>query len=281
MDGGKQTTDAMRWLLLVAAVLVFVIGAPLFLFPDRTAFLFSWTVNPPITAAFLGAAYLAAGVIEFRASQDTDWTSARIAVPAVWVFTTLTLVATLLHIDKFHFGPDFAGFTQFVTWVWLAVYALVPLVMGALWLMQARRSGTSPAHTAPLPGWMSAVLWTQAALMLALGAALFLFPASVKALWPWALSALTARAIGAWLMGIGTLAAHMAQEGDHRRNAHASAALIVFVLLEWVAIARLSGATTDSGAAVIDWGDKRIWALVAFLATLFVVALIGWRKRAG
>lgn len=42
-------------MLLVAAGLVLAIGLPIYLLPDRTDLLFSWTVNPPLTAAFLGA----------------------------------------------------------------------------------------------------------------------------------------------------------------------------------------------------------------------------------
>lgn len=281
MTERKRTTDAMRWMLLVAAVLVAIIGAPLFLFPDRTALLFSWTVNPPITAAFLGGAYLAAGVIEFRASQDTTWEQARIAVPAVWIFTSLTLIATLLHIDKFHFGSDFSPFTQFVTWVWLAVYALVPVVMGALWLVQLRKPGASAPGANPMANWMKTVLWLEAVVLLGMGAGLFLVPAETKALWPWALSALTARAVGAWLLGIGALMAHMAMEGDHRRNAHAYVALIVFCVLELVALLRLSGAQAEGGEYIVDWSDPRSWVLIAFIGAMLGVAFAGWKARKG
>ena len=50
----KQTTRPMRWLLMVAAALVLAIGIPLVLVPTETDTFFSWTVNPPLTAAFLG-----------------------------------------------------------------------------------------------------------------------------------------------------------------------------------------------------------------------------------
>ncbi|WP_298908141.1 hypothetical protein [uncultured Aliiroseovarius sp.] len=280
MSDRTQTTDAMRWMLLVAAVLVTVIGAPLFLLPDKTAFLFSWTVNPPVTAAFLGGAYLAAGLVEFRASQDTTWESARIAVPAVWIFTTMTLIATLLHIDKFHFGAEFAPFTQFVTWVWLAVYGLVPIVMGALWVLQLRKTSKDGPRANPMAGWMRTVLWGQAGILLLLGGGLFLAPADIKFLWPWALSALTARAVGAWLIGIGALSAHMALEGDNQRVAHANAALIVFCVLEVLAVIRLSADTSAAGDPVIDWGDARIWLFIAALGAMLGTAIAGWRARA-
>ena len=77
----------------------------------------------------MGAAYLAAFVLEFLGARETIWARARVAVPAVLVFTVLTLVATLLHIDKFHFGPEFSLLTQAGTWVWLLIYAIVPVGM--------------------------------------------------------------------------------------------------------------------------------------------------------
>ena len=47
----------MRALLAVAAVLVFLAGTQLFVFSTRTARYFAWTIDPPMTAAFLGAHY--------------------------------------------------------------------------------------------------------------------------------------------------------------------------------------------------------------------------------
>ena len=66
----SATTDAapviapMRWLLYIAAFLVFLAGLVLFVFPLRTAEWFAWTVNPPMTAVFLGAAYWSAAGLE-------------------------------------------------------------------------------------------------------------------------------------------------------------------------------------------------------------------------
>src|SRR5436309_8561225 len=37
-----------------------------------------------------------------------SWANARVAVPAIWLFTALTLVATLLHFDQFHFSSPIA-----------------------------------------------------------------------------------------------------------------------------------------------------------------------------
>ncbi len=100
----RPLIPAMRRLLLVASLLVLAVGIPLMLRPTETADYFSWTIQPPLTAAFLGSAYWASFLLEFEASRRHTWDYARIAVPAVFVFTVLTLIATLNNLEKFHFG---------------------------------------------------------------------------------------------------------------------------------------------------------------------------------
>ena len=99
-----KTTVSMQRLLLIASILVLLIGIPLVFLPRRTDTYFSWTVSPPITAAFLGSAYWSSFLLELSSSRKKLWARTRIAVPAVLLFTTLTLVATLIHLDKFHIG---------------------------------------------------------------------------------------------------------------------------------------------------------------------------------
>jgi hypothetical protein len=117
----------MRWLLYIAAFLVFLAGLVLFVFPLRTADWFAWTVNPPMTAVFLGAAYWSAAGLEVTGARSASWDIARLAVWPVLVFTTLTLGVTLLHLDRFHLSSDAAPLAQVATWAWLAIYAVVPV----------------------------------------------------------------------------------------------------------------------------------------------------------
>jgi hypothetical protein len=113
-------TRSVRALLLVAAGLVLLAGIPLFVFPLRTQEWFAWTVASPMTAVFLGASYWASAVLEVAGARARTWPRARISVPAVAVFTVLTLVATLLHLPMFHLGADQPGPTRAVTVLWVA-----------------------------------------------------------------------------------------------------------------------------------------------------------------
>src|SRR5437764_860130 len=104
----RRLIPGMRLLLRLASVLVAVAGIQLFVFTAQTDQFFAWTIAPTETAVFLGAAYWAVSAMEFAASRQETWSRARITVPAVLLFTVLTLVATLIHLDKFHLGPAFS-----------------------------------------------------------------------------------------------------------------------------------------------------------------------------
>lgn len=276
-DLSCPTMPAMRLLLIVASILVLIIGLPLYLAPTRTDLLFSWTVNPPMTAAFLGSGYLAAFVIELTSAREASWEQARISVPAVLVFTTMTLIATLLHLDKFHFGAEFPAITRFVTYVWLVVYACVPVIMAVLLALQVRQIGKDGARIAPMPAWSRTIFFLQGVVLLLIGAALFFFPGATKDItWPWALSALTARAIGAWCLGNGVLFVHIAYEKDFWRVKNALLALFIYGILLVASFARLAGDLTASGEPIIDWADPILWAYLAFVLSILIMTGYGW-----
>lgn len=263
----RALTAGMRRMLLVASGLVFTIGIPLYLLPERTERFFAWTINPPLTAAFLGGAYWASFLLEFLASRERRWADARVAVPAVFAFTLLTLVVTLLHIDRFHLARSLPPETRLVTQVWVIVYAVVPPLLLGLWLIQNSRPGGDSPPCAPLPRWLLVVLAGQATVLILLGAALLLAPLRVAGLWPWPLTALTGRAVGVWLVGVGIAAGHVAWEGDWRRGRASWAAFAALGALELLALARFPGA--------VRWGSPAAWCYVAFLAGFLAIGLAG------
>jgi hypothetical protein len=204
---GAPVAGSVRALLRVAAVLVFLAGVQLFLFPRRTDEYFAWTVASPMTAVFLGASYWSAVGLELVAARAARWAGARIALPAVFVFTVLTLIVTLVHLELFHLDADLPLRTRAVTWGWIAVYVVVPLLMVVAYRDQ-RRVGTAVPAPTGLPVLVRATLVAVAALLLAVGTVLLLSPSWADDLWPWTLTPLTARAVGAWLVGLGVAAGH-------------------------------------------------------------------------
>lgn len=252
----------MRALLWVATVLVFLAGVQLFLFPERTERFFAWTINPPLTAVFLGAAYWSSVAFEARAALARSWAEARIAVPTVFVFTTLTLVVTLVHLDAFHLEATHELGTRAVTWAWIAIYVVVPVVMAVLWVAQGRVPGQDPPRDAPLPRWLTALVAVQALILLPLGGYLLLAPEDAAALWPWDLTALTGRATGAWVLSLGVAAAHAVVERDVERLQPAAVAYLTFGVLQTIALLRYPNTP--------DWGDPSAIAYAAFLVSAIV-----------
>lgn len=261
----KLLTPGMRLMLFVAAFLVFSVGVSLFLLTGKTDRYFAWTIANPLTAAFLGAGYWASGLLEFAAGRETAWANARVGVPAVLLFTVLTLVVTLVHWESFHFDdPDFVA--QAGTWFWLAVYALVPMIMGTL-LLQVGWSVEDAVDTSkPLPTAMRVAVFAQGGVMLLLGAALLVQPSSVDQLWPWSLTELTGRAIGAWLCALGVAALHTSFENNLRRVRPVLISYLLLAVLQIIALLRY----TD----IPDWSNVRIWIYVAFLVSMLVCGAI-------
>jgi hypothetical protein len=246
----------LRALLWLFAALALIAGVLLFGLSEDTDRFFSWTIKPPLTAAFLGASYWAACFLIAWAARQRLWVWARATMPPVLVIAVLLLIATLIHLDRFHMDSVFG-------WFWLIVYLTVPPALVILLFRQLRAPGSDSLRGQPLPSGLRLVLVLQAATMLACGVALFVAPADADALWPWQLTPLTARAVGAFLTGFGVAAAHAAVENDLARFEGAALAYTALGLLELVALARYS---SDLTGASID-----TWAYVAFLASVIVV----------
>ncbi len=70
--------------------LFLITGLQLFVPSGETATYFAWTLTPPVAAAALGSAYLAAGVAQLLAARHNPWVRARVAVPWIGVFAVFT-----------------------------------------------------------------------------------------------------------------------------------------------------------------------------------------------
>jgi hypothetical protein len=239
--------------------------AALFVRPETTDRYFAWTIKPPLTAAFLGAAYLAGCTLVLLSLRAVAWVHARAAVVTILVFTVLTLVATLAHLDRFHLQAGGAP-ARAAAWFWLAVYVAVPVVMVVLLAVQYRTEGGHPERAQPLPGWLAAALAAEGAVMFAVGAVLFVRPGTFTA-WPWALTPLTSRAVGAWLVSFGLAAGLAVADRDLPRLRAPAVAYLVFGLAELAALLRYAG--------TFAWGVPGAWVYLAFLLLVTGTAVAG------
>jgi len=268
----RALTIGMHRILLLAGGLVFLAGFQLFVLTEQTEHYFAWTIQPSITAAFLGAAYWASFALEILASRERWWDRARIAIPTVLVFTTMTLAATLLHIDRFHFN-SLEPIARFAAWFWLAIYALVPPLMLVLLYRQVSAPGEDQPRVTNLPIWLRGLLGIHSIILLGVGAALFLVPQVANVVWPWKLTALTARAIAAWLIGLGIGAGQAVYENDFARLRIAMISYTLFGLLELLAVARYW--------INVDWTGIQSWLYMGFLVSVLVAGASGWRGSMG
>lgn len=244
-----------------------MIGIQLFLFSGNTEQHFAWTIKPPITAAFLGAAYWSACYVEFLASRQRLWDRARTALPSVLIFTLLTLVVTLVHLDRFHFGAEHPLLAQAAAWVWIIVYIVVPTVMIGLLIHQLGRAGSDSPRLARLPMWLRLMLILLGAVLLIVGTIYLLAPAIANTWWFWQLTPLTGRALGAWWFGLGVTALHAVWEDDLYRVQVSLPVFAVFAILQFIVLARYP--------AEIQWGMPSLWIYVLVLIVMLVVGAYG------
>lgn len=269
----RVMTPGIRLLLIAASILVFWAGVPLFLGSEQTDSYFSWTIQPPLTAAFIGAMYWSSLILVGLALRRETWGDARIGVFSILVVTTLILVATLLHLDRFHLASP-GLLTRLVTWVWLAVYVGIPPISVLLVVDQLRRSGHDTERSVRLPRWMVITYQLFAVLLVLVGIALFVFPLSVTEVWPWMLTALTAQVTGAWITGLGMNAGLVAWENDRERVQPVVLSSIVLVGLQGIALVRFGTA--------VDWQNPASWLYLMVLLSLLIVgvpALAGSRHH--
>jgi hypothetical protein len=262
----------MRAILYVGGFFVLVAGIQLFAFPGETDEIFAWTIDSRMSATCLGAFYWSAAVLALLSAREGTWARARLGVPGVLAFVWLTLLATLLHLDLFHL--DEGGFrAQAAGWIWLAIYALEPPVLTAVYVMQLRAAGEDPPRLNPLPRPYRSFLIVCAVALLAFGPALFIAPLDVGAGWPWPLTELTGRAIAAWLVALGGLLAALAWEDERTRIRLGLLLLLTLVPLQAIALGRFGDE--------VDWDSAGAVAYVGALVVIAIAGVWGWRVSAG
>lgn len=270
----RPLTRGMRGLFCISSLFVIVAGIQLFVLSGATDMWFAWTIEPPLTAAFIGAFYFASAVITIGSARERAWNRATMALPGVLAFVWLMLLATLLHLDKFHLG-DAALITAIAAWAWMAVYVLEPPILLWLYPRQLRTPGEDLPCELDVPrGFRRAAVATGAALA-TVGAILFPFPGAADELWPWPLTPLTARAVAATLVGVGIVIVTIGRGECWVRTRWGVLAILTLAVLVCVALARYPNA--------FDWSGAQGVAFLAGLAALLAGSLYGTvaARRAG
>jgi hypothetical protein len=264
----KPMTPQVRAGLVAIASVIFWLGLSLFVFPAETETLFAWTIEPPLTAAFLGASYWASTTLAAACARERDWVRARAFAAPYLIAGVVLLVVTFVHIDRFHMDA--------VTgWAWLVLYAIFPPAVVLLLLRQVAVPGDEPPRDAPMPRALVLAHGVFGGALAVLGAALVIAPTTADALWPWPLTPLTGRAIGTFVLAQGVLALAVCREHDWGRVRPAMLQQLVVGALQLGALARFSG--------TFDWDAAGAWiylgAVLAVLAAGAYGTLMSLRRR--
>jgi uncharacterized integral membrane protein len=264
-----------RPVLIAFAVFTLLATVELVVFTASTERYFAWTIDAEPAAAFLGAAYAAGLLLSVRSLRRDRWGDIRIAVITVTAFAMLTLVASLLHLHKFHLmtgGPV----ARLAAWVWLIVYVVIPVACAVVVARQEQRRGRPEMVHRPMPGWLVKLLAGQSIALFTSGALLFAggatrhhhMPTAWTGFWPLPVAPLAAQAIGAWLLAFALAAALAIRQRDLSRLGIPALVYAAFGAFQLLVVVRYWEQVSAS--------DPWLWGYLVLLASIVVAGGSGW-----
>lgn len=195
-DAVLPATRALSAFIVPFLVVAFVV---LYGFPGDTDRLFAWTIAPPMTPMTLGAVYLGGAYFFVRAFRAREWKTVKAGFVAVGTFASLMGVATVVHWDRFN--HDHVAF-----WLWAGLYFTTPVLVWGVWLANRRRASAPRPGDVVLPAPARMVMGATGALAVTAGLFLFLLPSQAIDVWPWTITPLTSRVLGAiFMLGVAGL----------------------------------------------------------------------------
>jgi hypothetical protein len=248
---------------------LFGVGAVLAigLFPADTQNNFAWPIQPVVMAAVLGAFYMTSAPLFLLPFFAKRWEMIRCMILPTALFSTVQLIATFLHWDKFSVGT-----VPF--YVWFASYLLPPPIFVGAYLWQQRRAAPVESSANPLPKWLHWLLWIVGGVLTITAVLTFLFPVILIPHFPWTLTPLTARSLSGWLIAVGTLMLAISRENNRSHSRLASPMLILVLPALLLQMGRF--------ADQVNWGSPALWVSLLLFAVVgfcgLYVAKGSWRE---
>lgn len=257
-----------RWVAAFVIPFLVVAFVILFIFPGQTESLFAWKIQPTMSAMMLAAAY-AGGIYFFTGVlKIKQWHKVKVGFLPVLSFASLLGIATIIHWDKFN--PGHISF-----FAWTGLYFTTPFIVLTVWLRNhVQDTGKSEDHDIVIPSTVRVIIGFIGAITLIISLFLFIRPETMIGLWPWTLTPLTARVVGAMFSLPGLVGLGIAFD---RRWSAAKLILqsqgfsILFILL--AAIRALGD---------FDWANIGSWFFVGglgFMLVSFIFLLVVMEKR--
>lgn len=232
---GGEVRPLMRFMLLIGAAFVLGAGVQLYVLAEDADRYFAWSIANPLTAATLGAFYLAAAPMALAAAREASWAQARVGILPITIFVWLTLATSVAHHAEFRF--DASGLPMVAAVAWFVIYVADPPLLTLALARQMRRGSTPQPRTAPMPVWVAVALVSAAIPITSYGVALYARPTLVGDGWAWPLPPIAAQTFAAWLIALGLLFGSMAREGDWVRCRTVGVGLTALGALQLAALA--------------------------------------------
>jgi hypothetical protein len=187
----------VHWIAGVVVIVLLAAAVILYLFPDKTAELFAWTIQPTMSALIMGAGYAAGAYYFARVFIGPKWHWVGIYFPAVATFTSVLGLTTILYWDKFNHN-------HISFYAWVLLYGTTPFLLPILWLRNRRTDpGTADSVDVVVPQPIRLAAGIAGVGLLSLAAAMILLPDVVIGVWPWTLTSPISLSIGGWLSAPG------------------------------------------------------------------------------
>ena len=257
-DRVRPLTRVVSYAIVPFLVVAFAVLYPV---PGDTDRLFAWHIASPLTAMLLGSVYLGGAYFFLRAGRATAWHTVKGGFVPVGVFATLMGVATVLHWRVFH--HHHIAFS-----LWVLLYFTTPFLVFWVWWRNRRNEGPPDPAEPELSRRTARVTAVVGVSACATGILLFLAPDFVAGWWPWPLTPLTARVLGAifclGVAGAGALA-------DRRWS---SARIPVQVALLMLSLILVAGVRAHAEWARSAW----TWLFAAGFGTVTVALAVLYRR---
>jgi hypothetical protein len=235
-----RTTRGVAAVIIPFLVLAFVV---LDGWPRDTARLFAWPIKPPLTPMVLGAVYLGGAYFFARAVPATGWHTIKGGFPPVATFATLMGIATILHWGKF-------THSHLAFWLWAGLYFTTPFLIAGVWIVNRRFEDRTAEGDVLVPEAMARIIGAIGVLAAVMSAFLFLFPGRAIEIWPWTLTPLTARVMGAiFALGLAAIGAFT----ERRWSAYRLLVQVEMIMLALILVSGIRGAADWDPSNLLTW----------------------------
>lgn len=174
LNENPKITTLLITVTAVESLVLLVAGVGLLLFPSIIRPLWPWELSP-FNALLLGAIYSASLVTTAIVVYSNRWAPARVAMPMIFIFTTIILFVCLIYIDRF-------DFQYWGTWLWFFLYIIIPANAAYhIWLYR----NLKPVNPLPLSTLWRGVFLLPTILLGLYGLGLLVAPDSLSNFWPW------------------------------------------------------------------------------------------------